>query len=227
MTGAAHLAAGAAQRAGSGMVSLSTPGVEATASPEVVRRRLPAFDWSAAVLEDLHRYQALVIGPGLGREEFTVEAVRATVHGAPVPLVIDGDGLFAMAWSNEGANPLLRRRQQATVLTPHDGEFGLLTGRRPGADRFAAARRLAADTRTVVLLKGPATIVADPGGDVRVVASGDARLATAGTGDVLAGIIGALLATGMDAVRRRRRPAPGSTPRRPGRARRSASSPVT
>ena len=200
MTGAAFLAAGAAHRAGSGMVSLSSPGVEPSAPPEVVRRRLPAFDWSAAVLEDLHRYQALIVGPGLGREEFTVDAVRATVGGAKLPVVIDGDGLFAMAWNPQGAATLLRRRDDPTVLTPHDGEFGLLAGQRPGADRFAAARRLAADTRTVVLLKGPATIVAGPGGEVRVVASGDARLATAGTGDVLAGIVGALLATGASAL---------------------------
>lgn len=198
MTGAAHLAAGAAQRTGSGMVSLSSPGVEPTAPPEIVRLRLPAFDWSAAVLDDLHRYHALVIGPGLGREEYTVDAIRTAVARAPVPVVIDGDGLFAMAWSPDGATTLLRQREHATVLTPHDGEFGLLAGQRPGPDRFAAARRLASDTRTVVLLKGPVTVVADPGGDVRVVASGDSRLATAGTGDVLAGIIGALLATGMD-----------------------------
>ncbi len=199
MTGAAHLASGAAQRAGSGMVTLSSPGVDPQAPHEVVRHRLPAFDWSAAVLDDLRRFHALVIGPGLGREEFTVSAVRATVQEAAVPVVVDGDGLFALAWSNEGANALLRRRQQATVLTPHDGEFGLLAGGRPGADRFAAARRLASDTRTVVLLKGPTTIVAAPDGRARVVAGGDARLATAGTGDVLAGILGALLATGMDA----------------------------
>ena len=87
------------------------------------------------------------------------------------------------------------------MLTPHDGEFGLLAGRRPDADRFAAARRLAADLRSIVLLKGPATIVADPHGDVLVVANGDQRLATAGTGDVLSGILGALLATGMDPLR--------------------------
>ena len=100
------------------------------------------------MLEDLHRFQALSIGPGLGREEFTVDAVRATVDGAKLPVVIDGDGLFAMAWNPQGAAALLRRRDDPTVLTPHDGEFGLLAGQRPGADRFAAARRLAADTRT-------------------------------------------------------------------------------
>lgn len=201
MTGAAHLAAAAAQRAGSGYVSLSSPGVEATAPPEVVRQRLPAFDWSGAVLEDLHRFHALVIGPGLGRESFTVEAARATIASAAVPVVVDGDGLFALAWDADGAAPVLSDRARPTVLTPHDGEFGLLAGQRPAADRVGAARRLAADLRSVVLLKGPATIVADPQGDVLVVAHGDARLATAGTGDVLSGILGALLATGMEPLR--------------------------
>ncbi len=201
MTGAAHLSSGAAQRAGSGMVSLSTPGTDGSAPQEVVRRRLPAFDWSGQVLDDLHRYHALVIGPGLGREAYTVAAVRATAVAATVPTVIDGDGLFALAWDADGAAPVIHRRTSPTVLTPHDGEYGLLAGHRPDADRLQAARRLAADLRAVVLLKGPVTVVAAPGGAVLVVANGDARLATAGTGDVLSGILGTLLATGLDPFR--------------------------
>jgi NAD(P)H-hydrate epimerase len=201
MTGAAHLASAAAMRAGSGMVSLSTPGTDGTAPPEVVRRRLPAFDWSQQVLDDLHRYHALVIGPGLGREEHTVAAVRATAAAATVPLVVDGDGLFALSWDADGAVPVLFERTSPTVLTPHDGEFALLAGRRANGDRVAAVRRLAADLGVVVLLKGPVTVVAAPGGDALLVANGDARLATAGTGDVLSGILGALLATGLDPFR--------------------------
>ena len=88
-----------------------------------------------------------------------------------------------------------------TVLTPHDGEYGLLAGRRPDADRLDATRRLAADFGAVVLLKGPSTVVADPEGTVLVAAAGDARLATAGTGDVLSGVIGALLASGVPPLR--------------------------
>ena len=80
------------------------------------------------------------------------------------------------------------------MLTPHDGEFGLLAGRRPGPDRIASVRSLAAQTGAVVLLKGPTTIVAEPRGRVLLSTTGDERLATAGSGDVLAGIIGALLA---------------------------------
>jgi NAD(P)H-hydrate epimerase len=112
-------------------------------------------------------------------------------------MVIDGDGLFALGWSSEGASTLLRRRTVPTVLTPHDGEYAVLTGSQPGADRMVAARRLAADSACTVLLKGAATIIADPNGQALVVTAGDARLATAGTGDVLSGIIGALLAGGM------------------------------
>ena len=81
-----------------------------------------------------------------------------------------------------------------TVLTPHDGEYQMLTGALPGADRLAAARRLAFDTHSVVVLKGPTTVVAAPDGEALVVTEGDERLATAGTGDVLAGVIGALVA---------------------------------
>jgi NAD(P)H-hydrate epimerase len=198
MTGAAHLAAGGAIRAGAGIVWLSSPGVEPDAPREVVRRRLPAFDWAKGVLDDLHRFRSLVLGPGLGREDYTVESVRATLLDADTPVVLDGDGLFAAAWNADGSARVLRRRRSATVLTPHDGEYGLLTGHRPATDRVVATRRLASDTRCVALLKGPTTVVADPDGEVLVIAAGDARLASAGTGDVLAGIIGALLATGME-----------------------------
>jgi NAD(P)H-hydrate epimerase len=201
MTGAARLAAGAATRAGAGIVWLSSPGVEADAPTEVVRRRVPALDWAKSVLDELDRFQSLVLGPGLGREDHTVASVRAVLEGAEVPVLLDGDGLFAASWNADGSVQVLRRRKAPTVLTPHDGEYGFLTGERPPADRIVACRRLAADTQCVALLKGPTTVVADPAGDVLVANTGDARLATAGTGDVLAGIIGALLATGMDPLR--------------------------
>jgi ADP-dependent NAD(P)H-hydrate dehydratase / NAD(P)H-hydrate epimerase len=92
---------------------------------------------------------------------------------------------------------LAGRSADSTVLTPHDGEFAQITGRAPGADRMGSARHLAAGTGTTVLLKGPTTIVASPDGWVELVAAGDERLATSGSGDVLAGIIGALLAQGL------------------------------
>jgi ADP-dependent NAD(P)H-hydrate dehydratase / NAD(P)H-hydrate epimerase len=200
MTGAAHLVSAAAIRSGAGIVHLSSPGVDVTGPIEVVGRSLPGFDWSAAVLADLHRFQSLVIGPGLGRAEHTAPSVVDTITEAPCPVVVDGDGLFAVTWNAQGPSAVLRSRRGATVLTPHDGEFALLTGALPGPDRISATRRLAAESGAVVLLKGPCTVVADPLGQVLLVANGTARLATAGTGDVLAGIIAALLASNVSAL---------------------------
>jgi NAD(P)H-hydrate epimerase len=201
MLGAAHLVASAAQRTGAGMVHLSSPGVpsDPTLPTEVVGRAVPTTGWAPDILSSLDRFHALVIGPGLGRAEATCASVRDVVANSVTPVVIDGDGLFALAWSRDGARGLLRSRTVPTVITPHDGEFALLSGGRAGGDRLLSARRLAADTGAVVLLKGPATVVADPTGRVLVVNRGDERLATAGSGDVLSGIIGALLAGGVPA----------------------------
>lgn len=201
MTGAAALAAGAAQRTGSGMVVASSPGADesvlaARFPAEVVTRRLGHVDWSADVLSDLDRFAALVIGPGLGRQPATIDAATRTITLAPVPVVVDGDALYAIATDETGALAAIRGRHSATVLTPHDGEFARLTGAPPSDDRVDDVRRLADDTGAVVLLKGPTTLVAAPGGPTYFMVDGDARLATAGTGDVLAGIIGALLAMG-------------------------------
>ena len=203
MTGAAVLAAGAAERTGAGMIVASSPGAEAVtlaarAPVEVVTREIGDVDWSAEVLSDLARFRALVIGPGLGRQPATVEATTRTIALAPISTVADGDALYAIAES--GALAALRDRRAATVLTPHDGEFARLTGAAPDADRVGAVRRLADSTRAVVLLKGPTTLVAAPDGPTYFMVDGDARLATAGTGDVLAGIIGALLAMGAPAL---------------------------
>jgi NAD(P)H-hydrate epimerase len=200
MTGAAGLAARGAMRVGAGMVHLSALGTLVVDAPlEAVQVPLAAAAWTRTVLESLDRFHALVIGPGLGRDDVTAAQVRAVVLDAAVPTVVDGDGLFAMAWNAEGAAALLRRRTVPTVLTPHGGEYAMLVGAPPVGDRLVAARRLAADTGCVVLLKGPATVVADPDGEVLVVTIGDERLATAGTGDVLAGVIGGLLAQGVSA----------------------------
>jgi NAD(P)H-hydrate epimerase len=201
MTGAAHLAAAAAQRAGAGMVVVSSPGIDASSPVEAVDRRIPPFDWASAVLGGLDRFHALVIGPGLGREEYTVPSVVRTIEHAPLPVVVDGDALFALAWNQSGSPSVLADRAGPTVLTPHDGEFATLTGQPPGPDRVAAVREFAERTGAIVLLKGPTTLVSGPEGPVWFVDHGDERLATAGTGDVLAGIIGALVAGGLDPIR--------------------------
>jgi NAD(P)H-hydrate epimerase len=191
MTGAASLASGAAQRAGAGYVRLSVPGAGPgeDAPTEAVGHSLAARGWAEDVLAGASRFAALVVGPGLGRGGD--DDVRRVVAGAELPVVVDGDGLTALGTD---AAHLVR---PTTVLTPHDGEFERLTGHPVGADRFAAARSLAATAGCTVLLKGPATIVARPDGKVLVAVTGDARLATAGTGDVLSGTIAALLAGGL------------------------------
>lgn len=197
MTGAAHLTARGAQRSGAGYVRLSSPGVgdDPGRPVEAVGVELADHGWAARVLDDLERFSALVVGPGLGRSEVTLAEALQVVAEAPVPVLVDGDGLAALG--NDPAS-VLTRRTAATVLTPHDGEFARLAGGRPGADRFESARSLATATGAIVVLKGPVTLVAHPDGEVLASASGDARLATAGTGDVLAGVIGALMASGVE-----------------------------
>lgn len=191
MEGAAGLAATAALRAGSGYVRLTAPDPVDGVPVEVVR-----IDEVPADPDDVARFAALVVGPGLGTgpdAAATVDAVLAAATAAGRPVVVDGDGLTAL--SGQGADrgvPL----PDGTVLTPHDGEFARLAGGPPGPDRLAAARSLAAARGAVVLLKGPTTVVAAPDGRVLLAAAGDARLATAGSGDVLSGIIGAFLARG-------------------------------
>ncbi len=203
MTGAAHLATRAAQRVGAGYVRLSTPGSDRDpfAPTEAVVTSLAASGWAAEVLAGLDRFAAGVVGPGLGSHERDAAQVRDLVARSTAPIVVDGDGLRALG--REAATVIRRRSPEAgpVVLTPHDGEFEALTGSGPAPDRFAAARALAADVGAVVLLKGPTTLVASPGGHVWAVTTGDARLATAGTGDVLTGAVAALLAQGIPADR--------------------------
>ncbi len=201
MTGAADMASRAAMRSGAGTVRLGIPGHPPSPRfPEVVGRPLPAADWDTEVAADLGRVKAVVVGPGLGRADATRTAVRRLLGGAEMPVVVDADALFALGSLDDPVR-VLRSRPGPTVLTPHDGEFSRLTGCPPGPRRISAVRHLAASTGATVLLKGSTTIVADPAGDVLLTMTGSPRLATAGTGDVLAGVVGALLAQGLSAPR--------------------------
>ena len=198
MTGAAALASTAAMRSGSGYCRLAVPGADLRELPasEVVGVALEAEGWENGALRSVERMSAVAIGPGLGRASSTVRSVRAFVAECPMPLVVDADALFALG-DLEAAAGVLRGRRAATVLTPHDGELTRLTGSVPGADRLSVARDTAAATGSTVLLKGPVTVVADPDGDVLVARGGSSRLATAGTGDVLTGVVAAFLAAGL------------------------------
>jgi ADP-dependent NAD(P)H-hydrate dehydratase / NAD(P)H-hydrate epimerase len=201
MTGAAEMCSRSAMRAGAGLVRLGVPGLESPPVPlEVIGRPLPREGWDANVLEELDRFKALVVGPGLGRTDEQGAAVRSLVSESPTPVIVDADGLYALE-SVERAAAVIGRRSRPTVLTPHEGEFAHLAGEKVGADRLDATRRLAAGTRATVLLKGSTTTVADPDGRALLSATGDSRLGTAGTGDVLSGVIGAFLAHGLDGLR--------------------------
>ena len=198
MTGAADMAARAAMRSGAGTVRLGIPGQPpGPRFPEVIGKPLPEEGWDADVAGDLDRMKAVVLGPGLGRSDATVAAVRRLLSVAPVPVVLDADALFALGSLDDPAR-FLRKRPGPTVLTPHDGEFSRLAGCPPGPRRISAARHMAFTTGATVLLKGSTTIVAEPTGDVMLTTAGDARLATAGSGDVLAGVVGSLLAQGLE-----------------------------
>jgi hydroxyethylthiazole kinase-like uncharacterized protein yjeF len=197
MTGAASMASEAAQRAGAGMVRLATPGGGhgADVPREVVTLDVDETGWADALVEDPGKVHAVAVGPGMGTSMATRHQIRTLISGLDAPVVVDGDGLTALGTD---AASVLAGRDAGTVLTPHDGEFTRLAGHAPGTDRIADVVELAARTGAVVLLKGPTTVVAAPDGPVRLVRAGDDRLATAGTGDVLTGIIVALLAGGLD-----------------------------
>jgi NAD(P)H-hydrate epimerase len=160
---------------------------------EAVARALPLSGYEDAVLSELERCHVLVLGPGLGLAPETSAAVRRLVAESPVPVVLDADGLNALGRLDRS----IRERRSPLVLTPHDGEFARLAGAPPHANRIESARELAALAGAVVLLKGATTVVADPGGAVQLVTAGSPALATAGTGDVLSGIIGAFVARGL------------------------------
>jgi hydroxyethylthiazole kinase-like uncharacterized protein yjeF len=151
------------------------------------------------VLAALERADAVAIGPGLTQADDTSAFVRDLVRESPTPIVLDADGLNAFT----GRASDLADRKADIVLTPHEGEFSRLSGlttRELESDRLGAARRLASTAGAVTLLKGSRTIVATPDGVARINTTGGPVLATAGSGDVLTGVIGALLARGLDPV---------------------------
>ncbi|HET7500915.1 MAG TPA: NAD(P)H-hydrate dehydratase [Kofleriaceae bacterium] len=201
MRGAGRLAAFAALRAGAGLSTLAADGELDAADPVMTRSLAPGAPLGAA----LAGKAAIVIGPGLGASDASVARVRE-VLACGVPAVLDADALNVLA-----ADPSeLARAAGPVVITPHPGEASRLLGISTAAieaDRLGAARSLAVATRAVVVLKGARTIVCD--GAMRFDAIGDLRcainptggpsLATGGSGDVLAGTIGALLAQGVPA----------------------------
>jgi hydroxyethylthiazole kinase-like uncharacterized protein yjeF len=183
--GAAVLCTGAAVAATSGMVRYAGSGHSDVLAhwPEVIASPTPAA---------AGRVQAWVVGPGLGTDETGAAALWFALQ-TDLPVLVDADALTILA-----AHPdLLAYRRGPTLLTPHAGEFARLAGAPPGDDRIGATRKLADAFGATVLLKGNVTVIADPGGPVYLNPAGQSWAATAGSGDLLSGIIGALLAAGL------------------------------
>jgi ADP-dependent NAD(P)H-hydrate dehydratase / NAD(P)H-hydrate epimerase len=208
LTGAPRMAAHAAMRAGAGYVIGCVPtslqAVLATAAtPELMTRGLAEVDGSlapqavASTIEQIRPGGALALGPGLGRSDGAVAYARELARTADAALVLDADGLNAHA----GRLEELRAREAPTVLTPHAGELGRLLELDSAAverERLRHVRDAAARSGAVVVLKGDDTLIAKPDGRVAVSRGGSPALATAGTGDVLTGVIGALLSQRLD-----------------------------
>lgn len=211
MTGAAVMAAESAMRAGSGLVKVGVPAslndileVKLTEAmtrplPELRRPRCLALRSLGVILEEMRVADALCIGPGIGRHHETIELVQRLVKKLDRPAVIDADGLFPFS----GETALLRECEAPLVLTPHIGEFARLTGLGIGevkADRIKSLQTYASEIGKVVLLKGAPTLVATPNGKLYVSQTGNPGMATGGSGDVLTGVIGALLGYGIEAT---------------------------
>jgi NAD(P)H-hydrate epimerase len=210
LTGAPVLASMAAARAGAGYVTVAAP---ASVAPTIAAKLLevmtvelpddpetgPRRGSSRMAVERAARTQAMVLGPGLGRLPAAQKFVRDVAAHAKLPLVLDADGLNAHA--EEGGLEQLARRSAPTVLTPHAGELGRLLGL-PSAEidahRLEHACAAAAAAQAIVVLKGDDTLIAEPDGRVAISPGGAPALATAGTGDVLAGVTAAFLAKGVD-----------------------------
>ncbi|HEY7483301.1 MAG TPA: NAD(P)H-hydrate dehydratase [Streptosporangiaceae bacterium] len=198
-TGAAVLSTGGAVHGGAGMVRFVSvlPVVDLVRNrwPEIVTTVIEPGDADAALAAG--RVQAWVVGPGLGTDE-KAEALVAAALATDLPVLVDADGLTVLARRRD-----LLRRPAATVLTPHAGELARLLGAERAdieARRLEHVRRAAVELTATVLLKGSTTLIAEPDRPVRVNTNGSPWLATAGTGDVLSGLVGALLAGGLEPI---------------------------
>ncbi len=212
MTGAARLACGAACRSGAGLVTLGVPeplaDVMEGALVETMKLPLPATDAAsfsrdavAPALEAAEARDAVVIGPGLSRHPKTVAFARRFILGCDRPLAVDADALYALSWDRPPSGACRAPKLPPPVFTPHPGEMARMTGLSTDEiqdDREAAARHYAEKWNAVVVLKGWHTVIAAPDGRAAVNPTGNQGMATGGAGDVLAGLLGGLLAQGMD-----------------------------
>lgn len=196
-TGAPAFAAGAAVRTGSGLVFLTVPqeiwAVLAVKCQSAMPSPIPVF---SELLRQMNEKDAVLIGPGLGRSKETDARTLRLVEQVKKPLILDADGINAVANHIDSLDTV---RSRLTVLTPHDGEFlRLMQGKGIGSDREGAAVGFARQHGCVLVLKGHRTITAFPDGDTFVNTTGNPGMAKGGSGDVLSGMLLSLLGQGID-----------------------------
>ena len=207
-TGAATMTAEGGLRVGAGLVTVACPApvqqVLAVKLTEAMTVPLPAVDgaFAASAFDSMPGLwagkTALALGPGIGQTGGAFALARQVLRQCPLPLVVDADGLNALAEEVD----LLRTRPAATILTPHPGEMARLCGSSVAAvesDRIGCAQAFACQYAVVLVLKGARTVTAFPDGRVRINASGNPGMASGGMGDILTGIVGGLLAQGLPA----------------------------
>lgn len=210
LTGAASMAGYAAARAGGGLVTVGLPAplsaIVAAKLTEVMTLPLPAADDGTLSLEALEtllewaeKVDAVALGPGLSQKSEVPQLVEALTEQVEKPLVIDADALNALAHNLD----VLRNRPYPTIITPHPGELSRLIGQpipEIQADRLSCARETAEDLGCVVVLKGAGTVIADAGGEAWINPAGNPGMASGGMGDVLTGIVAALVAGAADVM---------------------------
>jgi NAD(P)H-hydrate epimerase len=207
-TGAAHLAAMGALRSGAGLVTIATPAscvpIVASMAPEFMTVPLAQSKDGSLVPTALDRvlelrHDVVACGPGIGRDEGVAEFVRGLLERSSAPLVLDADGVTVLA---DDPGRLVGREDRDVIITPHPGEMARLIGSTIDdvqANRIEVATDFASTHRVYVVLKGHRTIIATPDGHVFINPTGNAGMATGGTGDVLTGMIAAWLAQLLDA----------------------------
>lgn len=210
MTGAGAMVSSASLRCGAGMVTLCLPEslnlpLEAKLT-EVMTHPLPetevktlSMNALAAMEPVLRKADVLAVGPGLSTHSETKKLICSLIEGVDLPMVIDADALNAMT----GRTELLKERKAPTIITPHPGEMARLTGLKVSEiieSKPRVASQFANENKVVMVLKGPPTVVASPDGQIFINPTGNSGLATAGSGDVLTGMIAGMLAQGLDPV---------------------------